>query len=536
MITEPEIRTLNYYEELDLLFNYIDYQIRKQKFALAGQTVIEFYDILACESYLKSKSSTIFKEYNQIAKNVNIDPTNQYELVCLLYIYSRNSSNMAEDVWDKFSNEINKIQKGLDIFYLFAGDNYYPEYACEKNPSAKNLYLLACEENDTFNEFRSLLGRKQRIEKKISRLGPSNASLIEELSDEIQEMQDEIRYYKKEVNASIDVLKKAVKKDSNHFFSYNLLGELYVLKDENQLAKDCFLECLKIYPNYYKALLNLLNLYSNSGDIQSIIEQFNKIQSFKIYVDEHYYQIGRIAAIVMAVYWKLELFEKAKNIFMLMDDLLSDYAKKRNEKTKYGKLRHHNIMTNTQARYLSLIEDSPPKMLLKLLTEVIGKNGDNARSERLIKSYLNTYLLENSNIDLKQLSLEEIEKYCNKDDKLLSSDEFDEYEENDELNFGKYKGKTIRYVIDNDFQYLSWSVNNIGGFYLSHSILFSIIRESGTKYLSFILMNMAKYSLSRLYAQREYALEEEMKRASDEFKEEMRSLREWADKEGYFRD
>lgn len=521
MITQPEIRTLNYYEELDVLFNYIDYQIRKQRFGQAGQAIIEFYDILSCKSYLESKSSAYFKDYIQITKNVNIEPTNPYELICLLYMYSKRNSYLDIDVWDKYSKQINDFNKDFDTFHIL-GDEYYWDIktAYEINPSAKNLYLLACKGKDTFNEIRNLQWSKQRIEKKITLDNHSNNSLTEELSYELQEIEDEIRFYEKEVTKSIEILKEAIKQDSNHFFSHNLLGELHVLKGENQLAKDCFFACLQIFPNYYRAILNLLNLYSNSRDFHSIITEYNNIHSFQIYVDEHYKQIGQIAALVMAVYWKLNLFEKADNIFKVVDGVLSGYAKKRNEQRKFGKLEYHKIMEKAEIRYLNLVEDSTPSDILNLLKVILDKYGDHTWSQRIIRSYLNAFLLENAEIDFKRMAIEGIEDYCSKEVKLLSSDEFDEYQEDDELNFGKYKGKTIKYIVENDFQYLTWCVNSMAGFFLSPEVLYLVIKKSGVKHLKFIMTNMSKDFISECYEQREYELEAEMERASENFKSE----------------
>jgi len=78
---------------------------------------------LLWESYLKSKTDNTFKEYIQIAKGVNIDSTNHYELICLIFIYGRRNSYLDEDVWDKHWEQIDKFGKDFDTFH-FLGITY----------------------------------------------------------------------------------------------------------------------------------------------------------------------------------------------------------------------------------------------------------------------------------------------------------------------------------------------------------------------------------------------------------------------------
>lgn len=44
------------------------------------------------------------------------------------------------------------------------------------------------------------------------------------------------------------------------------------------------------------------------------------------------------------------------------------------------------------------------------------------------------------------------------------------YDYDNILDFGKYQGKTIDFVFENDFKYFDWLVNNVDNFNLSVSL------------------------------------------------------------------
>lgn len=51
------------------------------------------------------------------------------------------------------------------------------------------------------------------------------------------------------------------------------------------------------------------------------------------------------------------------------------------------------------------------------------------------------------------------------------------YGADDEIRFGKYRGKTVQHVLEEEPDYLVWAVGNVRGFYLEEDILVTAHKE-----------------------------------------------------------
>ncbi|MDH1602840.1 MULTISPECIES: hypothetical protein [unclassified Empedobacter] len=53
-----------------------------------------------------------------------------------------------------------------------------------------------------------------------------------------------------------------------------------------------------------------------------------------------------------------------------------------------------------------------------------------------------------------------------------------EYQLNSSVNFGKYNGKNIKYILDNDFGYLCWCVKEIEDFTICDEVAFLMLENA----------------------------------------------------------
>jgi len=53
----------------------------------------------------------------------------------------------------------------------------------------------------------------------------------------------------------------------------------------------------------------------------------------------------------------------------------------------------------------------------------------------------------------------------------------EKYKLNQKLNFGKYKSKTIKEIINNDINYIIWCIKNIENFNLDHESIIEFINN-----------------------------------------------------------
>lgn len=65
---------------------------------------------------------------------------------------------------------------------------------------------------------------------------------------------------------------------------------------------------------------------------------------------------------------------------------------------------------------------------------------------------------------------------------------------NDEFQFGKYKGKTLFYVLDNNPQYIIWCINNIKEFKIDNNLKNELL----THYNNWIVQRERKHIYNQM--------------------------------------
>jgi hypothetical protein len=523
--TKPEKATLNYYEELDVLFNYIDYQLRKRNFDQAAPAIIELYDSILYDSFLKNKKSALFQDNFEIVEDYQIDMDNENILICLIYIFSNRHKqllfgvprNEEERKYHKLrktdllllKDSINRLillKPNLDFIYKIKTRNEH--YSLDKpfslNPSSQNCYFAVSKQ---VKELRKKIKRVAQYTKLY--WGPDIKNVFEYYLQSKEKLQDsDFEEIRAELLNAIVIVKNVLGKDHNAYYLYDLIGELYFLNNEKDTAKEYLLKSIELNPDYSLAWKNLFELLSELNDFHQIAQYAEKIIPFNINSDVDYNEYRQITRIGLKAFGKIQKYDKGIDFYVCTENSFSDYIKSRNDEIQLRLSNHYSFSHPTSVLYSKLPIDSSPEERLKVIEMIISKIG---YDKSICEDYVLSYFAYKEGTILKKLTLSELENICIENDKNVPLSYFSMHGYGSELKFGKHKGEKVREIIKSDFDYLLWCVQNIGGFYLSPIILTKLIQEAGDKYIVFIKLNMIKHFLFERYKYEEYEREEEMK-------------------------
>ncbi len=131
-------------------------------------------------------------------------------------------------------------------------------------------------------------------------------------------------YKKKDFRMAIKLYKKALKKDKNFAYAYDMIGISYRRLDEYNKALKYYNKSLKVDPQGRMPLLNIPIVYEKLGDYDKGIDAYKKFQD--IYPDdpEGYYGIARHYSFKKDYEKALDNMMKA---FVMYNEIDSPYAR-----------------------------------------------------------------------------------------------------------------------------------------------------------------------------------------------------------------
>ncbi len=518
MDTELKQKVIDFYDELDILFNYIDYQLKKENFNYASPAILELYDSIHFESFLKNKKSAIFQDYVEIVEENQINMDNENNLICLIYIFSNRYKNsnyfsfhnkeerkyyqrkmdLLKDSFDR----LDRLNPDSDFIYKIKSRNKY--YSLDKafklNPSPQNCFFIVRERvKDIGIEIKEI---RKEIEIYLKESGEPNFKneIDYYLQNNKKKLNSSLEKNRKELLNAIDLVKTIINKNQNVYYLFDLLGELYYLNNEIEIAKDYFFKSLKINPNYSSAWKNLFDLLFESNDFRQITALAKNNISLNIYSDIDYRAYLKIRRVVLSAFSEVKEYAKGIDFYLHSENSFSEYLAKRNKEIRLSSS-YLDSLHPTTFLYERLPDGLSCSERVKVLEMIIKKIGYDIS---VCRDYVLAYIAFKDGTVLKNLDYSELKDICTDKDKKTSPKFFRLHEYESELEFGKYKGKKIEEIIESNFNYLSWCVENIGGFYLSPVILTNLIQKKGEKQLPFTKLNMSKLLLDEIYEQEEY--------------------------------
>jgi hypothetical protein len=528
--TKPEHRTHSFYEELEILFNYIDYQLRKKNINEAAPAILELYSRILFDSFLKNKKSAFFQDYIDLAEESQIDMNKENNLISLIYILSNRHkqflfgvpSNDEEKKYykqrkkdllllkDSF-NQLDSLYPNRDFIYKIKtrNEHYNLEKAFSINPSSQNCYFTVSKQ---IIEIRKKIKQLKQYTKEY--WGPDIKNVFEYYSQNNENRPhsyfEEIQI---ELNNAIDIVKTAMESAPNVYYLYELIGELNFLINEKKIAKEFLLKSIELNPNHALAWKILFELLFETNDFHLISQYAEENISFDINSDIDYDAYRQIARIGLKAFGEIKEYVKGIDFYIFSENSFSNYNNRRNNEIQRWSSGYFSFSHPTSVLYNKLPIGPNQNERLKVLEMIMEKVGYNTS---LCEDYLLSYLACRQGTILNKLNGSELKNICIEEDKNIPIKYFSMYGFESELKFGKHKGDTISEIIKSDFSYLEWCVMHIGGFYLSPIILTKLILEDGDKHIDFIELNMAKHYLLEHYEQEEYEREEGMKSSSDD--------------------
>ena len=291
-IPKPEVKNYIY----DDIYNFYINENYSDALNLIKNSGSEDYDItlLTASIYFKLNRFEESEFYYLKAYNKNKTENSALHLVNIYIILNKKKSaiSLLKELY--LNNKLDSVYPFI-LGVLYKDIKDYKQSLDYLNYALNRDYEPKIDIYSNILEISNILGMDEITNKYKSLLDIANKEFQKKDSIEIKKFYElENLIKQKKYNEAIITIKKLILLKEDDYKLHCLLGDLYRLINEIELAKEEYKKSIKYELNYYDSHYGLIDLYYNENNLQNAIIEINS--SLKIFKDnpELFFYLGKI--------------------------------------------------------------------------------------------------------------------------------------------------------------------------------------------------------------------------------------------------